>query len=336
MHLSHPIARLALVAPITPLAPFAHEPARLGDVRSTSLRDHHHMLTEISNALADAAAAAAPSVIQVQGRRQPASGVIYAPGVVVTTTQALRREDRLHVRGSEGDAVEAELVGWDPATGLAVLKAPALRGGPITVAKQAARVGNLALAIGRSWSNGLTVSAGVVSIIGGPLRTGRRRSIDQIIRTTAPMHDGFAGGAFVDASGALLGVTTASTIRGLGVVIPAAIAWSTAQHLLEHGGLKRGYLGIAGQSVRLPESQSAGKAEEGLLVVAVSPDAPAARAGILIGDVILAVDGQTIGSPEELLDWLTGDRIGKTATLRVLRGGKPTDVSATIGERGAS
>jgi S1-C subfamily serine protease len=294
------------------------------------------MLTEISNALADAAAAAAPSVIQVQGRRQPASGVIYAPGVVVTTTQALRREDRLHVRGSEGDAVDAELAGWDPATGLAVVKAPALRGSPIAVAKQAARVGNLALAIGRSWSNGLTVSAGVVSIIGGPLRTGRRRSIDQIIRTTAPMHDGFAGGAFVDASGALLGVTTASTIRGLGVVIPTAIAWSTAQHLLEHGGLKRGYLGIAGQPVRLPESQRAGTVEEGLLVVGVSPDAPAARAGILIGDVILAVDGQTIGSPEELLDWLTGDRVDKTATLRLLRGGKPTEMSVTIGERGAS
>jgi S1-C subfamily serine protease len=204
------------------------------------------------------------------------------------------------------------------------------------VAKQAPRVGNLALALARSWSNGLTVSAGVVSIIGGPLPTGRRRAIDQIIRTTAPMHDGFAGGAFVDTTGALLGVTTASTIRGLGVVIPAGIAWNTAEHLLKHGGLKRGYLGIAGQPVRLPESQRTGEAEEGLIVVAVTPDAPAARAGILIGDVILAVDGQTIGSPEELLDWLTGSRIGKAATVRLLRGGKPAELSVTIGERGAS
>jgi S1-C subfamily serine protease len=176
----------------------------------------------------------------------------------------------------------------------------------------------------------------VVSIIGGPLQTGRRRAIDQIIRTTAPMHDGFAGGALIDTSGALLGITTASTIRGLGVVIPAGIAWSTAQHLLEHGGLRRGYLGIAGQPVRLPEPQRVDKVEEGLLVVAVSPDAPAARAGILVGDVILAADGQTIGSPEELLDWLTGERIGKAATLRLVRGGKPTEVSVTIGERRAS
>ena len=293
------------------------------------------MLTDFSNELADAAAKAAPSVIQVQGRRQPASGVVYAPGVVVTTTRALRREDRLHVR-SDGDAVEAELAGWDPATGLAVLKAPALSASPIAVAKQTPRVGNLALAIARSWSNGLTVSAGVISIIGGPLHTGRRRAIEQIIRTTAPMHDGFAGGAFIDTTGTLLGITTASTIRGLGVVIPAGIAWSTAQHLLEHGGLKRGYLGIAGQPVRLPEAQRVGQVEEGLLVVAVSPDAPAARAGILVGDVILAADGQTIGSPEELLDWLTGDRVGKAATLRLVRGGTPTEVSVTIGERGAS
>ena len=293
------------------------------------------MLTDFSNELADAAAKAAPSVIQVQGRRQPASGVVYAPGVVVTTTRALRREDRLHVRG-EGEAVEAELAGWDPATGLAVLKAPALSASPIAVAKQTPRVGNLALAIARSWSNGLTVSAGVISIIGGPLHTGRRRAIEQIIRTTAPMHDGFAGGAFIDTTGTLLGITTASTIRGLGVVIPAGIAWSTAQHLLEHGGLKRGYLGIAGQPVRLPEAQRVGQVEEGLLVVAVSPDAPAARAGILVGDVILAAEGQTIGSPEELLDWLTGDRVGKAATLRLVRGGTPTEVSVTIGERGAS
>jgi S1-C subfamily serine protease len=180
------------------------------------------------------------------------------------------------------------------------------------------------------------VSTGVVSIIGGPLQTGRRRAIDQIIRTTAPMHDGFAGGAFVDTSGELLGITTASTIRGLGVVIPAGIAWHTAQHLLEHGGLKRGFLGIAGQPVRLPESQRTDKAEEGLLIIAVTPNGPAAKAGVLIGDVILAVDEQPIGSPEELLDWLTGNRVGKTATLRLLRGGKPAEVSVTIAERGAS
>jgi S1-C subfamily serine protease len=300
------------------------------------MREHHYMLTEFSNALADAAAKVAPSVIQVQGRRQPASGVVYSSGVIVTTMRALGREDGLHVRASEGDAVEAELAGWDPTTGLALLKAPALKAPPLAVANEAARVGHLVLAVGRSWSNGLTVSAGVISIIGGPLRTGRRRAIDQIIRTTAPMHDGFAGGALIDTTGALLGVTTASTIRGLGVVIPSAIAWKAAQHLLEHGRLKRGYLGIAGQPVRLPDKQREGERDEALLVVGVSAEGPAARAGVLVGDVILALDGQAIGAPEDLLDLLTDDRVGKAATVRLLRGGKPVDISVTIGERGAS
>jgi S1-C subfamily serine protease len=294
------------------------------------------MLTDFSNQLADVAAAAAPSVVQVQGRRRAASGVVYAAGTVVTTVKALGREDGLRVRGNEGDAVDAELVAWDPATSLAVLKAPALVAPAIQVARQPARVGHLALAIARSWSNGLTASAGIVSIIGGPLRTGRRRAIDQIIRTTAPMHDGFAGGAFVDASGALIGITTASTIRGLGVVIPSAIAWKTAQGLLEYGRTKSGFIGIAGQQVQLPEGQRADGREEAVLVIAVSGDGPAAKAGILVGDVILTFDGQNVTSPDDLLDLLTGDRVGKPATLRVLRGGAPKDVPVTVGERQAS
>jgi S1-C subfamily serine protease len=294
------------------------------------------MLTEFSNQLADAVAAAAPSVVQVQGRRRAASGVVYAPGVIVTTVHALGREDGLRVRGAEGDAIDAELAAWDPATGVALLKAPALDAPPIKVAGEPARVGHLALALARSWSNNLTASAGIVSIIGGPLRTGRRRSIDQVIRTTAPMHDGFAGGAFVDTTGALIGVTTSSAIRGLGVVIPVSIAWKAAQGLLEHGRMKRGYIGIAGQPVRLPESQRAGGREEALLVCGVIADGPAAAAGVLVGDVILALDSQPIASPEDLLDLLAGDRVGKAARLQILRGGTPQELAVTVGERQAS
>jgi S1-C subfamily serine protease len=294
------------------------------------------MLIDISNQLADAAAAAAPSVVQVQGRRRAASGVVYAQGTVVTTLRALGREDGIHVRGSQGDAVDAELAAWDPATSLALLKAPALVAPPIKVATQQARVGHLALALARSWSNNLTASAGIVSIIGGPLRTGRRHAIDQVIRTTAPMHDGFAGGAFLDTAGALIGITTSSTIRGLGVVIPSSIAWKAAQNLLEHGRMKSGYIGIAGQPVQLPEGQRTEGREEAVLVIAVNKDGPAAKGGVLVGDIILALDGQPVTSPDDLVDLLTGDRVGKTATLGLLRGGTATSLAVTIGERGAS
>jgi S1-C subfamily serine protease len=294
------------------------------------------MLTEFSNQLADIAAAAAPSVVQVQGRRRAASGVVYAQGVIVTTTAALGRDDGLRVRGTEGDAIDAELAGWDPATGLAVLKAPALAAPPVAVASGPPRVGHLALALARSWSNGLTASVGTVSIIGGPLRTGRRRSIEQVIRTTAPMHDGFAGGAFIDTTGALLGVTTASQIRGLGVVIPAGIAWKTAHGLLEHGRVKSGYVGIAGQQVQLPDSQRADDRDEALLVIAVSTEGPAAKAGVMVGDVIVSFDGQRITSPDDLLDLLVGERVGRPAVIGILRGGTAQTLTVTVAERGAS
>ncbi len=294
----------------------------------------HELLTTFSEQLADAVAAAAPSVVQVHGRRRPASGLVYADNVVLTTVRALGREDGVRVRRHDGTTLDAEFVGWDPTTNLAALRVPGLDTAPIAPATSTPRVGNLALAVARSWSNAVTATAGIVSVIGGPLPTGRGRAIDQVIRTTAPMHDGFAGGAFLDTSGALLGIATAAAIRGLGVVIPATIAWSTAATLLEHGSLKRGYLGLAGQPVELPEGQ---RDQDGpthaLLVAGVTTGSPAAAAGLLIGDVLLALDGHAVESPEDLMDLLVGDRVGRQAALRVLRGGVPTELTVTVGER---
>jgi len=294
------------------------------------------LLSSISNQLAEAVAATAPSVVQVQGRRRPASGLVYAPDVIVTTVRALGREDGLRVRRHDGAALDAELAGWDPTTNLAVLRVAGLNAPAIKPASGEARVGQLALAVARSWSNAVTASAGVVSVIGGPLPTGRRRAIDQVIRTSAPMHDGFAGGAFLDVSAGLIGIATAASIRGLGVVIPAGIAWKTAATVLEHGRLKRGYLGIAGQPVALPAGQGGADSSperRALLVVSVTGGSPAAAAGILIGDVILDFDGQPVDSPEDLLDLLVGDRVGRQVMLRVLRGGASSQLPVTVGER---
>jgi S1-C subfamily serine protease len=148
------------------------------------------------------------------------------------------------------------------------------------------------------------------------------------------MHDGFAGGAFLDTAGGLIGIATAASIRGLGVVIPAAIAWKTAATVLEHGSLKRGFLGLAGQPVSLPESQkSADGREQALLIVGVTAGSPAAAAGILVGDLLLEFDGHPVEAPEELLDLLLGDRVGRTVVLKVLRGGKSAELTITVGER---
>src|SRR5437660_9299055 len=133
------------------------------------------LLTTFSNQLADAVAAATPSVVQVQGRRRPASGLVYAENVVLTTVRTLGRGDGLHVRRDDGRTLDAELAGWDPTTSLAVLRVDGLAAKPITPATAAPRVGHLALAVGRSWSNAVTASSGIVAVIGGPLRTGRGR-----------------------------------------------------------------------------------------------------------------------------------------------------------------
>jgi S1-C subfamily serine protease len=288
-------------------------------------------LSAISNGLADVVASAAPTVVQVQGRRRPVSGVVFAPDAVLTTVRALGREGHLHVVAPDNRALDAELAGWDPATGLAVVRAGGLELAAATRSDTRPRVGQLAVALARSWSNALTASAGIVSVIGGPLRTGRARSIEEVIRTTAPMHDGFAGGAFVDTESRVIGICTAADIRGLAVVIPASIAWKTAVDVLEHGRPGRAFLGVAGQQVRLPDAQTAAAGrEDGLLLVGISADSPASRAGLLVGDVIVAVDDHQIASAEELLRVLRTVAPRSTVRIAVLRGATRTDVPVAI------
>jgi S1-C subfamily serine protease len=292
------------------------------------------MLNELSTQMADAVDAVAASVVQVQGHRRPASGLVYGDGLVLTTMRAIGGDDGLHVRRHDGTVLDAELAGWDQTTTLAVLRVANLGLPALSPSSITPRVGNLAIAVARSWSNSLTASAGIVSVIGGPLRTGRRRAIDQVIRTTAPMHDGFSGGAFTDSTGGLIGVTTATAIRGTAVVIPAGIAWAAAQRVLEHGQVRRGYLGVMGQAVTLSASQAASCGREtALLVVGVAPSSAAASAGVLVGDIVLALDETSTASPEDLLDLLATQNVGRQATLRVLRGSTAVDLPVTIGER---
>jgi S1-C subfamily serine protease len=294
------------------------------------------MLNELSNQMADAVERVAPSVVQVRGKRRPATGLVYGDGIVVTTMRATGGDDGLHVRRPDGTVLDAELAGWDPTTTLAVLRVADLGVPPLQPSTGTPRVGHIALALARSWSNTLTASAGIISVIGGPLPTGRRRAIDQVIRTTAPMHDGFSGGALIDASGALIGVTTATTIRGTAVVIPAPIAWGAAQRVLEQGGAGRGYLGVVGQSVTLSEPQAAACGRDrALLVVGVASQSAAAAAGMVVGDIVLALDETSTASPEDLLDLLASQKAGRRATLKMLRGSAVVDVPVTIGERPA-
>ena len=286
-----------------------------------------------SDQLADAVDAVAPSVVQVRARNRAASGLVYGPELVLTTGRVIGRDEHPEIRTPDGRVHAAEIAGWDPATRLVVLAVKDLQH-PAVMPGPEPRVGHLSLAIARSLSNGVTATAGLVSIVGGPLRTAPRREIEQVIRTSAAMHEGFAGGALVAADGALLGISTAASIRGLNVVIPARIAWQAAAGMLQRGRQKRGYLGIAAQPVSVPEKQRSSEGgSEALLIVSVKQGSAAADAGLLVGDLLLSLDGVAIASPEDLMDLLVGDRVGRPLNLRVLRGGAPVDVSVTAVER---
>ncbi|MEO8071329.1 MAG: S1C family serine protease, partial [Acidobacteriota bacterium] len=156
-------------------------------------------LAAFSDQLADAVAQVAPSVVQVFGHKRPASGVVFGDDLIVTTSRALGRDDKVKVRAGDGRVLEAEIGGWDPATRLVLLRTKDLATPPATPSGAALRVGNLALGVARSWSNAVTATSGIIAVIGGPLPTGPGQSIDRVIRTNAPMHSGFAGGALVDA-----------------------------------------------------------------------------------------------------------------------------------------
>jgi S1-C subfamily serine protease len=295
------------------------------------------LLSSYSDAIADAVAAIAPSVVQVRGRRRPVSGLVYDDEAIITNARALGREDHLQVRVHDGRTIDAELAGWDPSTGLAFLRAPGLGVAAAVRSAAAPRVGQIALAVARSWSNAVTASAGIIAVIGGPLRTGRHRSIEQVIRTTVPMHEGFAGGPVIDAGGQVIGISTAAAIRGFEVAIPASIAWGTAAEVLKRGQPVRGFLGIAGQTVQLAEQRRGGTdQEQALLIVGVTAGSPADAAGVLVGDILLRFDGHAIQSAEDLLNLLVGDRVGRAVPATLLRGGAPLEVALTVGTRQAS
>ena len=245
--------------------------------------------------------------------------------------------DAVKVNAADGRSADGELAGWDPATGLAAIKVEGLGLTPFVRATGPPAPGTSRSRSARSWSNAVTASTGIVAVVGGPLRTGHGRQIDQIIRVTAPMHGGFAGGAVLDAAGQLMGIGTAAEIRGLAVVIPAEIAWKSVAHVLEHGRPKTGFLGIAGQAVRLPERQRDGSGRDrALLVVDVNPGGPAESGGVIVGDVILDVDSSRCARPTTCSRSSTTERVGRDVALRVLRGGTAYRLTVTIGERPAS
>jgi S1-C subfamily serine protease len=289
-------------------------------------------LSSLNETLATAVERAAPSVVQVQGHRRPAAGVVFAPDLVLAPASALG-DDAATVRVASGATHEAAVLGRAYSMGLAVARVSGLGVNPLEAAPEP-RVGHLAIAVGRTWSGGVMATVTNVAVVGGPLRTGRSSQVDRVIRVAQPPHGALTGGALIDGAGRALGIVTGTAIRDTTVVIPAAIAWAAGQQIVAQGGTKQGYLGITSAPVRLPEGQRGGREQsDGLLVSGVAGGSPAAVAGLLVGDVVLAFDGTPVDDPEALITLLRGDRIGRPANVTVLRGGEVREILVTAGER---
>ncbi|MEP7380921.1 MAG: trypsin-like peptidase domain-containing protein [Gemmatimonadota bacterium] len=294
------------------------------------------MLQTLSNDLAGAVASASPSMVAIHARRRiPSSGVVWRPGIVVTTHHTIQREEQITVTLADGTTVGATLAGRDPTTDLAVLRLNSEVGVPFPRSAGSARVGELVMALGMP-GTAVTAALGVVSATGGEWRTWHGGRIDQFIRLDVAIYDGFSGGATVDAAGRLLGINSSGLARASAMTIPLATVERVAEQLLASGRVRRGYIGLGVQPVRLPAgvvSQHELSRNVGLMVVSIEEGGPAHAAGISLGDVVVACEGTPVSDPSELLGALSGDRIGSPVPLRVLRGGTPADVVVTVGER---
>jgi S1-C subfamily serine protease len=199
-----------------------------------------------------------------------------------------------------------------------------------------ARIGQFALVLGRPSSDGLEASLGIISAVNGPVRTPRGGLLEQYLRTDAISYPGFSGGPTVAADGGILGLNTSGFSRGSSITIPTDFAWKTAGVLAEHGHIRRGYLGIRSQPVEVSEDQQKALKREqssALLVVGVEKGSPAAKGGLLVGDILVGMDGTPTSDHDELFAVLTGDRVGASTPIEILRGGAVTTVNVVVGER---
>jgi S1-C subfamily serine protease len=295
------------------------------------------VLQNLSNALATTVAEAGSHVIRVEARRRlPASGIAWsADGIIVTAHHVVRQEDNIKVGLPNGHTAPASLIGRDPTTDLAVLRAEGIDLTPPALAEpEDLYVGHLVLALGRP---GQTVQAtlGIVSALGEKSwRTPVGGQVDRYLQTDVVMYPGFSGGPLVNAFGRVVGLNTSALARGVSLAIPGSTVGRVVETLLKHGRVQRGYLGVSTQPVRLPDALGRQLGQEtALLVVTVEPDSPADKGGLMLGDTIVAVENTSIRHYDDLLSQLGADRVGTTVTVRFVRGGQVEAVKVMVGER---
>jgi S1-C subfamily serine protease len=317
------------------------------------MRSDGELLDAYSQAVTGAVDRVGPAVVHLrvaganergQARGGSGSGVIVAPdGLILTNSHVVHGAKRIEATTADGLAMAGRVIGDDPDTDLALVRVdtpatlPAARLGD----SQRLRPGQLVIAIGNPLGFECTVTAGVVSAIGRSLRAQSGRLIDDVIQTDAALNPGNSGGPLVTAAGEVIGINTAVILGAQGICF--AVASNTARlvlgHLVRHGRVKRAVLGIAGQRTSIPRRlvrQLALDRDFGVLIMAVDPEGPAARAGLATGDVILALDKSAVTGVDDLLKLLSGERVGQAVNVSFLRRGDLRRLNVTPVERQAA
>jgi S1-C subfamily serine protease len=259
--------------------------------------------------------------------------------VVVTAHHTIRREDDIHILAPGGKRVAAKLAGRDPGTDLAILKVESEDGLAVPqFADGAVKLAHFVLALGRSRGGSLVASAGIIGGLGGEWRTWRGGRVDQNIRLDLTLYPGFSGGPLVNVEGKVVGVNTNGLGRGRAVTIPVSTVNRTVDELLEKGHIARPYLGLAMQPVAIPENlrrKLKSSATSGLMVLHVEPSGPADKAGIVLGDVIVELQGKAALDTDNIQELLASAKIGDSISAGVLRAGTLLQIGVNLGERPA-
>ncbi|MFN0095868.1 MAG: S1C family serine protease [Dehalococcoidia bacterium] len=289
----------------------------------------------LSEGIADAVEKAAASIVSVAARRHvPASGIVWAPGVIVTADHVLERDEDIVVTAAGGKQGNATIAGRDPGSDLALLRVEGL---DLAVAERggAVRPGNLVVAVGRAGDEGVTCSVGGVVSLGGPWRTSRGTQVASYVRSEVTFYPGYSGGPLIDLEGRVVAVNSSRLGRGGGLSIPVAAAKPLIESLLATGRIRRGYLGIGSQPVALAAAQqaAAGGQETGLLVTGVTAEGPAATGGVQVGDILYRLNGVALRDTSDLQGALGPESVGVAVAASVLRGGASTALTITVGER---
>jgi S1-C subfamily serine protease len=295
-------------------------------------------LLALSNSLADITAQAGTAVVAINGgQRISPSGIHWRNGIIVTSDESLQNYDDTTIVYENGQIFPATLLGHDVTTDIAVfqIQQPDL---PIATIGNTAtlKAGHLVLGLARSREGDIRAALGAVSVITGSWQSMSGGTIDRYIRPDITLYPGFAGGALVDAAGNVVGMNTAGR-RGTALTIPAETIDRVVEQIIRKGHIASGYLGVGMQAVRLPQNLRTSlslSTVTGVMVVNVENDSPAERAGLLLGDVLVTLDGIGIGDPGDIRRILNQpDRIGKNVPLQAIRGGTLLELTVTIGER---